>query len=79
MLLETEMETFRSELHNLLRHDGNFVLIIGAKVIDTFVAYEDALKEGYKQAGMQPFLVKQIHAIEKVQHLTGWNIEPCRI
>jgi len=37
-------------------------------VVDTFAAYEDALKAGYQRFGLEPFMVKQILAIEPVYY-----------
>jgi len=70
MALEKELETYRSKLADLKQHEGKFVLIQGDKVIDLFTSYDDALKEGYKQFGLTPFLVKQVHAIEPVFYFT---------
>lgn len=79
MALETEINTYRAELANLIQHEGEYVLIIGTDVVDSYAAYEDALKAGYKQAGLSPFLVKQVHAIEPVQHITREIANSCRI
>ena len=70
MALEKELETYKSKLPELKAHEGKFVLIQGDKVVDTFASYEDALKEGYKQFGLIPFLVKQILAVEPVFYFT---------
>jgi hypothetical protein len=51
------------------------VLIHGAEVIDTFANCEDALRQGYRQFGLQPFLVKQIRSSELVQFITR-AVEP---
>lgn len=66
MALEKELATYQEKLPELKQHEGKFVLIHDDKVIDLFTSYEDALKEGYKQFGLNPFLVKQIHAVEPV-------------
>jgi hypothetical protein len=66
MALEKELETYKSKLPDLKANEGKFVLIQGDQVVDTFTSYEDALKEGYKQFGLKPFLVKQILTIEPV-------------
>ena len=66
MALEKEIATYQAKLAELKQHEGKFVLIHEDTVVDTFTSYEDALKEGYKQFGLKPFLVKQILAIEPV-------------
>jgi hypothetical protein len=70
MPLEQELETYRRELHSLLADEGKFVLIKGDKIIDLFVSYEDALKDGYSKFGLEPFMVKRIQATEQVQFIT---------
>jgi hypothetical protein len=66
MALEKELATYQANLQVLKQHEGKFVLIHGDQVIDTFTSYDDALKEGYKQFGLKPFLVKQILTIEPI-------------
>lgn len=70
MALEKELATYKDKLPELKEHEGKFVLIHGDQVIDFFVAYEDAIKAGYQQFKLEPFLVKQINAVERVQHVT---------
>jgi hypothetical protein len=70
MVLEKELETYKNRLPELKDQEGKFVLIQGEKV-DIFGTYEDAVKAGYAEYGLDtPFLVKQIHAIEQVQFIT---------
>jgi hypothetical protein len=75
ILLKRESATFREKLPELLEHEGRYVLIHGADVVDTFAGYEEALRQGYRQFGLQPFLVKQIWSIEPVRFITR-TIEP---
>jgi hypothetical protein len=70
MALEKELATYSAKLADLKQHEGKFVLIQGDVVVDLFSSYDDALKEGYKQFGLVPFLVKQIHAVEPVYYFT---------
>jgi len=70
MALEREIETYKKKLAELKESEGKFVLIRGEEIIDTFTSYEDALKEGYKRFGLEPFLVKQIQTIEQVQFIS---------
>ncbi len=76
MALEKELETYKAKLSELKQHEGKYVLIHGDQVIDTFTSYEDAIKEGYKQFKLEPFLVKQIHSVEQV-HFISRSITPC--
>ena len=66
MALEKELATYQANLPELKQHEGKFVLIHGEQIIDTFNSYEDAIKAGYKQFNLEPFLVKQIQTIEPV-------------
>ncbi len=70
MALEKELETYRANAVLLNEHAGKFVLIHGDRIVDYFAAYEDAIKAGYQQFQLQPFLVKQINAVEVVQQIT---------
>jgi hypothetical protein len=75
MALEKELATYHAKLADLKEHQGKFVLIHDSEVIDFFTSYEDAIKAGYQQFQLEPFLVKQISAVETVQHVTR-NILP---
>lgn len=77
MALEKELATYQAKLPDLKQHEGKFVLIHEDNVIDMFSSYDDALKEGYRQFGLLPFLVKQIHAVEPVYYFTR-PINPVR-
>jgi hypothetical protein len=68
--LAIELAAFEKLLPTLLKDEGKFVLIIGSKMVDVYVAYEDALKAGYKEAGLNAFLVKRISGIESTMHFT---------
>jgi hypothetical protein len=51
MPLERETATYREKLPELAKHEGRYVLIHAAEVIDTFASYEDALRQGYASSG----------------------------
>jgi hypothetical protein len=70
MALEKEMATYEANVDKWTDHTGKFVLIHGDKVVDFFTAYEDALKAGYQQFGLDQFLVKQVNAVGAVQYIT---------
>ena len=70
MVLEHELKTYEQRLPDLRAHEGKFVLIHDDEVVGIFVAYEDAIRAGYEKYGLSPFLVKQIHAVERVQYFT---------
>ena len=76
MKLKEEYQAYKDHKEELLtKSEGKFVLIKGDEVIDVFVSYEDALKEGLKKFGNTPFFVKQIQREEEVHffytHVAG--------
>jgi hypothetical protein len=70
MALEKELTAYREKLPELKEHEGKFVLIHGDDIAGFYAAYEDAIQAGYQQFKLEPFLVKQINATEKVMHVT---------
>ena len=70
MALEKELAAYNAHLPEWKEHEGRYVLIQDDAVVDFFTSYEDALKAGYQRFGLQPFLVKQVHAIEQVQFIS---------
>ncbi len=77
MSLDRELNTYERELPSLLTDEGKYVLIRGDAVVSTYASYEDAIKAGYEKFGLDPFLVKQIQAIEQIQCFSR-PIAPCR-
>jgi hypothetical protein len=77
MALETELATYKNKLSELIagNNEGKFVLIHGDDVIDVYGTYEDAIKEGYAKFQLDPFLVKQIQALESIQFIS--RLIPC--
>lgn len=77
MALEKELQTYSEKLDELkAKHEGKFVLIRGDKVVDTFSSYDDAIKAGYQEFGLEPFLVKQVRALEQAQFISRFA-DPC--
>jgi hypothetical protein len=76
MALEKELETYKRKLPELKESEGKFVLIHGDQIVDTYTSYDDAIKDGYAKFKLEPFLVKQIHAIEQVQFVSRF-VDPC--
>ncbi len=77
MALEKEIQTFLRKLPELTADEGKFALVHGEELVDVYGTYEDALKEGYAKFQLEPFLVKQIHAVEQVQFVS--RLIPCHI
>lgn len=70
MALERELATYKAKLEELRPYAGKYVLIHHEDVIDTFSSYDDALKEGYSQFKLEPFLVKRIEAVEQAHFIS---------
>lgn len=79
MALEKELETYRQKLPDLREKEGKFALVHGDEVADVFATFEDAIKEGYRKYGLEPFLVKKIEVEEKVQFISRFVDPQCRI
>jgi hypothetical protein len=75
--LATELATYERHKDKLVAADeGRFVLIHGEEIAGVWDTYKDALEAGYKQFGLDPFLVKQICGVERVQFFTR-GLTPC--
>jgi hypothetical protein len=60
-MLDTERELFEQRREQLLaEHPGKFVLIKESEVVGAFNTIEEAIAEGARRFGLQPFLVRQI-------------------
>jgi len=78
MALERELETYKRELPNLLDRVGKFALVRGDELVSVWETYDDALQEGYRLFGLEPFLVKQIQLAEFVHHITRAIMPICQ-
>jgi len=65
-----EIATYQKRLPELKAEDGKFVVIHGDEVVGTYTSAEDAITTGYQKFGLEPFLVKQICAIEIVRFIS---------
>jgi hypothetical protein len=70
MALEIELATYHKNLPALLEHEGKFVVIGGEVVSGFWDTYEDALRAGYGEFGLDPFMVKQVLAVEPVHYIS---------
>jgi hypothetical protein len=76
--LKTEIETYSREKDRLVSEsEGKFALVHGQDVAGVWDTYEDALKEGYQQFKLEPFLVKHIEAMEQV-HFFSRDLALCQ-
>jgi hypothetical protein len=76
--LKIELETYeRLKPQLVAQGEGKYVLIQGTTVVNIWDTYEDALKAGYSQFGIDtPFLVKQISRVERILSFTR-ALTPC--
>ncbi len=65
-VLEREILTFNSKLHELMAHIGKFVVIHGDEIEGIHDTYGEALKAGYEKYRPGEFLVKKIAPAEQV-------------
>jgi len=71
-VLSEEMETYEKHKNELLReHRGEYVLVKGSEVVNTFESQKDAIKIGIEKFGNAPFLVKKILEIDEKQNFTS--------
>ncbi len=70
MPLEKELARFEEQLPELASQQGKFALVHGDDPIQVFTSYEDAVSAGYGKYKLEPFLVKQIMTVEKVQYVS---------
>lgn len=67
--LEQEYRFFLSHLEEFSQaHLHEFVLIKDEQVVDFFVSYEKALREGLARFGNVPFFIKEIQKEEEVHY-----------
>lgn len=69
-MLEQEVATYNRLLPSLLPNAGKYALIKGDKLVDTFDTYQDAMKRGYSEFKLDPFMVKLIAPAERVAYFT---------
>jgi hypothetical protein len=63
--LQQETETFEAHRAELLgRAAGKYALIHGDQLVDVFDTEADAIRDGYRQFGNVPFLVKKVTDVD---------------
>jgi hypothetical protein len=76
--LEQDLAKYKELLPTLTASEGKYALIYQSDLKGIFDSYSDALTEGYKAAGLAPFLIKRIAATEFVAYFTRDIDLPCR-
>ncbi|MCI0485916.1 MAG: DUF5678 domain-containing protein [Blastocatellia bacterium] len=60
-MLEKERQVFSDKHAELIsQHPGQFIVIKDEEIIGAFNTIDDALAEGARRFGLQPFLVRQV-------------------
>jgi hypothetical protein len=63
--LQQELETFEAHRTELMgRAAGKYALIHKDQLVDVFDTEADAIRDGYRQFGNVPFLVKKIEPVD---------------
>ena len=69
--LQNELQVYRERLPLMVaQHDGEYVVIKGAKPVHFSSSYEKALDWAYDQFGLEHFFVKKVAQDEPVAHFT---------
>jgi len=72
-----ELEVYERNKERLIAEaEGKWVVIGGEEVKGIWDTYEDALKAGYAEFGLSPFLVKKIEGTQRIQFISR-DIELC--
>ncbi len=75
---EQELAAYEKQKKTLLAgSEGKYALVIGDAIEGVWGTYEDALQQGYKLRGLEPFLVKKIENPEIVHFFTR-DLTGCR-
>ena len=75
-LLKLELQTYEKNRDSLLgAATGKFVLISKEEILGIFDTEQDAVRQGYKQLGNVPFLVKQVVQVEMPVSFTSNLLE----
>lgn len=69
-MFEAERRTYEEHLPELLDSVGKFALVFGEEISGPFDSYAAALDAGSEKYGVQPFMVKQINAVEPVMYFS---------
>lgn len=71
MNVQNAIETYNENFNSLLSHEGEYIILYGDKQFEGYwKSYDDALKAGYEQFGLEPFFVKKIEREESAHYFT---------
>jgi hypothetical protein len=73
--LQAELDTFESLRMTLVdRAPGKYALVKRNDLVDTFETELEAIREGYRRFGNEPFLVKHIVEADVPLNFTSFNL-----
>jgi len=75
--LQKELQVFAQNLATLLQNEGRYVVISGDTILGTYESFEEAVKAGYGNFALTPFLVKQILPVEEVVFISRDVLPKC--
>jgi len=70
MALERELAAYKLKLPELAAHEGKWALFHGDDFVDVFGTYEDAIKAGYRNFKLEPFMVKRVELTPRPRYIT---------
>lgn len=68
--LKKELDFYHEKLPEWAEHEGKYVLIHDGQLVDFYTSYDDAIKAGYSEFGLEPFLVKRVRTVEQIQFVS---------
>jgi hypothetical protein len=76
--LQQEIQTLQGCYSQIAKNVGKFVLIQGEQVVAYFTSYAEAINHGYKQFGLQNFLVRPVREREVPIRAMRWGFRKVR-
>ncbi len=73
--LATELACYERQRADLVsKADGKFVLIKGDEIAGFYDTLDEALDAGYQRFGLEPFLARQVSAVDPTINLTTFLV-----
>jgi hypothetical protein len=74
-VLGEELKHYQAIWDELLKTtEGQFVLVKGSELLETFPSWDEAYAFGLDRLGNQPFLIKQVLAKEPVHWMPAYEL-----
>jgi len=75
---ELELEAYQKSLPILSDQMGKYALLKADRLVSVWDTYKDAIQEGYRQFGLNQFLVKRIEAREYIHRFSRDVVPACQ-